>query len=73
VDLLGVLGIGVGGPLVDALDSPDVEHHVVVACEVEDEVVGDAHSHPHGWSGKKTLTSTILSGDVGTPSCRKIT
>jgi hypothetical protein len=72
VDLLGVLGLGVGGPLVDALDSPDVERHVVVAC-VEDEVVGDAHGHPHGWSVKKTLMSVILSGDVGAPSCRKMT
>jgi hypothetical protein len=67
-----VLGLGEVGPLVDALDSPDVEHHVVVAC-VEDEVVGEAHGHPHGWSGKNTLTSAILSSDVGAPSCRKLT
>jgi hypothetical protein len=62
-----VLGLGVGCPLGDALDSPDVERHVGVACEVEDEVVGDAHGHPHGWSGKKILTSATLSGDVGAP------
>jgi hypothetical protein len=67
-----VLGLGEVGPLVDALDSPDVEHDVVVAC-VEDEVVGEAHGHPHGLSGKKTLTSAILSGDVGAPSCHKMT
>jgi hypothetical protein len=67
-----VLGLGVVGPLVDARDSHDRERHVVVAC-VEDEVVGDALGHPHGWSRKKTLTSAILSGDVGTPSCRKMT
>jgi hypothetical protein len=66
-----VLGLEEVGPLVDALDSPDVEHHVVVAC-VEDEVVGEARGHPHDWSGKKTLTSAILSGDVSAPSCQKM-
>jgi hypothetical protein len=54
-----VLGLGVGGPLGDM-------------CEVEDKVVGDAHGHPHGWSGKKILTSATLSGDVVAPSCRKM-
>jgi hypothetical protein len=39
----------------------DHEHH---ACEVEDEVVGDAHGHPHGWSDKTILTNVTLSGDV---------
>jgi hypothetical protein len=48
----------------------DHEHH---ACEVEDEVVGDAHGHPHGWSGKKILASATLSGDIGAQSCRKTT
>jgi hypothetical protein len=34
-------------------------------CEVEADVVGDAHGHPHGWSGKKMiLTNATLSGDV---------
>jgi hypothetical protein len=40
----------------------DHEHH---ACEVEAEVVGDMHGHPHGWSGRKMLlTNVTLSGDV---------
>jgi hypothetical protein len=88
VGLIVVLGLGVGSPLRDALDSPHVVHHVVVAreldedvydglvvchrgvvdhehhaCEVEAEVVGDTHGHPHGWSGKKMILTT-LSGDV---------
>jgi hypothetical protein len=40
----------------------DHQHH---ACEVEDEVVRDAHGHPHGWSGKKILMSATLSVDIG--------
>jgi hypothetical protein len=40
----------------------DHEHH---ACEVEAEVVGDAHGHPHGWSRKKISMSMTLSVDVG--------
>jgi hypothetical protein len=43
----------------------------VVAC-VEDEVVGEAHGHPHDWSGKKILTSVTLSGDGVAPSCPKM-
>jgi hypothetical protein len=46
------------------------EHH---ACEVGDEVVGDAHGHPHGWSGKKILMNANMSNDVVAPSCRKTT
>jgi hypothetical protein len=73
VDLLDVLGLEVGGPLGDALESPGGERHVGGAFEAEDEVVVDAHGHPHGWSGKKILMSATLSGDVGAPSCRKAT
>jgi hypothetical protein len=46
------------------------EHH---ACDVGDEVVGDAHGHPHGWSGKNILMNANVSDDVVAPSCRKMT
>jgi hypothetical protein len=46
------------------------EHH---ACEVGDEVVRDAHGHPHAWSGKKILINANMSDDVVAPSCRKTT
>jgi hypothetical protein len=42
-----------------------IRDHVHHALEVEDEVVVDAHGHPHGWSGKKILMNATLSGDVG--------
>jgi hypothetical protein len=29
------------------------------------EVVGGAHGYSHGWSGKKILMNTTLSGDGG--------
>jgi hypothetical protein len=50
------------GLVVRHLGVVDHEHHV---CEVEDEVVGDAHGHLHGWSGKKILMSATVSVDVG--------
>jgi hypothetical protein len=33
-----LLGLGVGGPLGAALDSKNVEHHVVVAHELDEDI-----------------------------------
>jgi hypothetical protein len=71
LERLDVLGLGRVGLLGDAPESPGVERLVGNAHEMEDEVVGVVHGHPHGL--KKILTSVILSGGDAAPGCSKMT
>jgi hypothetical protein len=45
---------------------------VVVLELLDDEVIDGAHVYPHVWSVKILMIATS-SGDVGAPSCRKMT